>query len=457
MSWTRRSHAHPKLLPRTQVLEHVVKNTSIRELHAGTLINPIKSWEEAMDLAQAFCGGLDVHKMSVVACARCVGSKGRVEREVKTFGTTTEELLALFDWLSGKGITHVVMESTGVYWKPVWHILEGGFDLMLANAAHIRNIPGRKTDVNDAMWMADLLAHGLIRGSFVPPEPVQNLRTLTRTRKQLVQEKTQHTQRIQKTLEDTNIKMTSVLSDILGTSGRAILDALIHGETDPRKLSKLAHKRVKASQESIRKALQGKVTAAHRFLLKLHFDQVKSLEKAIEEVETEIQKNIVPIFPEQVTRLTTIPGISEVVAWVVLSEIGADMSRFPTVGHLISWAGLCPKNDESAGRKRSTRIREGDPWLRTVLVQAAWAAVRVKGSYFQGQFLRLKSRRGPQKAIIAVAASILTAIYYMLLRRMDFKDLGASHFDHIDKQRRAKRLLKQLSDLGYEAELKSTA
>lgn len=408
-----------------------------------------------MEVLHTRCAGLDVHKDTVVACVR-LASGNQVSQDVRTFGTTTKELLALSDWLSEHDCTHVAMEATGVYWKPVWHVLEGSFELLLANAAHIKNVPGRKTDVNDAMWIADLLAHGLIRASFVPETPIQDLRTLTRTRKQLVRGRVQHVQRIQKTLEDANLKIASAISDIMGVSGRAILNALIEGETDPEKLVALTGKRLRASRQTLIEALRGHVTKHHRFLLKLHMDQIASIEAAIDAIDAEIGTALDP-FRAEAVRLTTIPGVRDIAAQVILSEIGADMSRFPSAGHLLSWAGLCPRNDESAGKRRSTRVREGSKWLKTTLVQAAWAATCVKDTYLRAQFLRIKSRRGPKKAILAVAASILTAVYFMLRDGVEYRELGSNYFDHLDKRKTVARLVRRLNDLGCEVELKNVA
>jgi transposase len=408
-----------------------------------------------MEVLHTHCAGLDVHKDTVVACARVVVD-GRVDQPVVTFGTTTTDLLALSDWLMAHGCTHVAMEATGVYWKPVWHVLEGAFALVLANAAHIKNVPGRKTDVNDAVWIADLLAHGLIRASFVPETPIQHLRTLTRTRKQLVRERAQHVQRIQKTLEDANLKIASVVSDIMGQNGRAILGAILGGETDPRRLVAVTNGRLRASQQTLVEALRGRITAHHRFLLQLHVDQVGALETALAAVDKAVGAALDPV-RDGTALLKTIPGVSDVVAQVIVSEIGVDMSRFPTAGHLRSWAGLCPRNDESAGKRRSTRLRPGAPWLKTTLVQAAWAAARSKDTYLHAQFLRLKSRRGPKKAIIAVAASILTAAYGMLRDGVEYRDLGGEYFDARDKSKAALRLVRRLRDLGFAVDLKEVA
>ncbi len=394
------------------------------------------------------CAGLDVHRDTVVACVR-IAENGTVSQEVRTFGATTKELLALSEWLTESGVTHAAMEATGVYWKPVWHVLDGSVELVLANASHIKNVPGRKTDVNDATWISDLLAHGLIRGSFVPPTPVQELRGLTRTRKQLVRERTSHVQRVDKILQDANLKMGSVLADIMGKSGRAILAALLAGESDPEKLVTLVDARVKTSRAKLVEALRGKVTAHHRFLLRLHLAQADALATAIDSIDTEVGERLEP-FRVAADRLTQIPGVSEVAAAAIVSEIGIDMARFPTSGHLISWAGLCPKNDESAGKRRSNRLRKGAPWLKTLLVQCAWAATRTRGTYFQAQYRRLAPRRGVKKAIMAVASSILTSVYVMLRRDVDFVDLGADHFLKHERAKTANRLLRRLGELGYD-------
>ena len=407
-----------------------------------------------MDILHPRCAGLDVHKDNVVARIRCVSAPRH--DEVKTFATTTSALLALNDWLGSYGVTHVAMEATGVYWKPVWHVLEGHFELVLANAQHIRNVPGRKTDVNDATWIADLLAHGLIRSSFVPPEAIQELRDLTGTRKQLVREVAQHNLRIQKTLEDANLKVGSVLSDILGKSGRAILQALMAGETDPEKLADLAQGNAKRKRAELVESLRGRIRPHHQELLRVHLYLVDALRQALADIDTRVGKTLAPI--RQCARLlTTMPGVSDITAQVMVAEIGVDMSRFPSSGHLISWAGLCPKNDESAGKRRSTRIRHGAPWLKTTLVTSAWGAVRVKNSYLQAQFHRLRARRGAKKAIVAVAASMLTAVYHMLKNGVAYQDLGADHFTRRDKSKAIQRLVRRLNDLGCEVQLAPAA
>ena len=348
------------------------------------------------------------------------------------------------------------MEATGVYWKPVWHVLEDRFELLLANAAHVKNVPGRKTDVKDAEWLADLLAHGLIRSSFVPPKPVQQMRDLTRTRKQLAREMTRHVQRIHKVLEDANVKVTSVLSDVMGVTGRRILEALIEGVDDPKQLAELRSSRVKVSEREFVDALTGYVTEHHRFLLRMHLDQIESIRRAIEAVEGQLGDQLEPFRAQQELLMTT-PGVGEITAQVVLAEIGVDMGRFPSADHLVSWAGLCPRNDESAGKRRSTRIRKGAPWLKEILVQAAWAAVRTKNSYLRAMYLRLKGRRGPKKAIVAVAASMLRSIYHMLKHGTPYHDLGPDHLDKLRSFKAIQRMTRRIEAMGYSVTLQKTA
>ena len=409
-----------------------------------------------MELLHPHCAGLDLHKETVVACIRHMAD-GKVTTDVKSFQTTTQQLMDLSDWLSSQGVTHIAMEATGVYWKPVWHILsDGEFELVLANAAHVKNVPGRKSDVNDATWLADLMAHGLIRASFVPDEPTQQMRDLLRTRKQFVRERSSHTQRIQKTLEDANIKLDSVITDIVGLSGRRMIEALIGGETDPEALAALAHGRIRATKAELEAALRGRVTAHHRFMLRIHLNHLDALNTTIADIDKEVDANVEP-FRIAVEMLATIPGVSSLAAEVMISEIGIDMSRFKTEGHLISWAGLCPKNDESAGKRRSTRMKKGAPWLKTTLIQCACAASRKKGSYLQAQFLRIRSRRGAKKAIGAVAPSMLTAAYHMLKDGTLYQDLGANHFDNRDKGKQALRLVNRLQSLGFTVQITSMA
>jgi transposase len=407
-----------------------------------------------MEVLHPRCVGLDVHKDTVVAAVRCVSPPAH--HEVRSFATTTQGLLALVDWLTSHHCTHVAMEATGVYWKPVWHVLEGHVELVLANAQHIRNVPGRKTDVADATWIADLLAHGLIRSSFVPPAAIQELRDLTRTRKQLVREISQHSLRIQKVLEDANLKLGSVLSDVLGRSGRAMLAAIIAGEEDPERLAALALGTARRKQAALVEALRGRVTPHHRAMLQLHLGLVDTLDAALAVIDDRVGKALEPI-RASARLLTTMPGVSDLVANVIVAEIGIDMTRFPTSGHLVSWAGLCPRNDESAGKRRSTRVRKGAPWLKTTLVTAAWAGIRVKDSYLHSQFLRIRARRGAKKAILAVAASMLTAAYFMLRDGVEYHDLGSDHFDRRDRSKVIHRLVRRLRDLGCEVAIKPAA
>lgn len=408
-----------------------------------------------MEVVHQRCAGLDVHQKTVVASVR-VAERGQSRHEVRTFSTTVEELLRLSDWLAEQECTHVALESTGVYWKPVWHVLEGSFKLILANAQDVRNMPGRKSDIQDAVWLSDLLAHGLIRGSFVPTAAIQDLRDLTRTRAQLIHEMARHKQRLQKTLEDANIKLTGVISDILGASGRAMVEALIAGEQNSETLAQLGTGRLKASQEELKAALRGRLREHHRFLLRVHLKQIDSVQAAVHEIENQMEVLLEP-FRAQVELLTTIPGVSESTARVIVAEIGVEMSQFPTVRHLLSWAGLCPRNDQSAGKRRSTRTRRGNRWLKTALVQASWAATRKKNSYLQAQYLRLRARRGPKKAIMAVAASILTAAYFMLKRAEPYLEIGPEALEERIRQRTVKRLLKRLHGLGVQVEIAQAA
>lgn len=401
------------------------------------------------------CAGLDVHKKEVVACLRCV-ARGKTSYEVRRFPTTTRGLIELADWLEQAECTHVAMEATGVYWKPVWHILEGGFTLILANAAHIKGVPGRKSDVNDATWIADLLAHGLIRASFVPPQSIQELRDLTRTRKQLTREIVQHTQRIQAVLEEANVKLSSAITDILGLSGRRILKAIIAGETDPDRLSQLGSPRLAASRSELSDALHGRIREHHRFLVDQHLKTIEQLQATITAFDARIEAALAP-FRDTIERLKEVPGLSETSVQILIAEIGTDMSQFPTAGHLLSWAGLVPRLDESAGKRRSTRVKKGAPWLKPVLVQCAWAAARKKNSYFQAQFLRLKARCGPKKAAVAVAASILTTAYNMLADGTCYQDLGADHFARRDPARTAAKLANRIRSLGFEVDIRAAA
>jgi transposase len=350
----------------------------------------------------------------------------------------------------------------------VWNILcEGKFELLVANAAHIKNVPGRKTDLNDAMWIADLMACGLIKASFVPEPEIRDLRSLMRTRKQLTREQSRHVQRIQKTLEEANIKLDSVITDIMGVSGRRMIEAMIEGQRNPFKLAELAHRGIKASRKELYDALHGRLTDHHRFTLRLHLRQYDALAEAIAEIDREVDAAIVKMDAEVVAGqatfcsliglLCTIPGVAELAAKTILAEIGTDMGRFPTAGHLVAWAGLCPGQNESAGKRKSSRLRKGAPWLKTMLVQCAWGATRKKDGYYRAQFNRLRGKHGQKKAICAVAASMLTAIYHMLKGGTVHQDLGANHFDHRSTEIRAKRLAAQIAKLGFEVKLRPLA
>ena len=401
------------------------------------------------------CAGLDVHKVEIVACLR-LAKKAKVVREVRRVPATTRGLFELVEWLESAGCTHVAMEATGVYWKPVWHILEGHFALILANAAHVKAVPGRKSDVNDATWLADLLAHGLIRASFVPPKPIQELRDLTRTRKQLTREIVQHVQRIQAVLEEANVKLSSVITDILGPSGRCILKALIAGETDAQKLAALGSERLRCGRAALCEALTGRVREHHRFLLAQHLKTIEQLEESVVAFDIRIEDAVAP-FRDIVNRLNEVPGLGRIAIETIIAEIGTDKTPFPTAGHLVSWAGLVPRLDESAGKRRSTRIKNGAPWLKPALVQAGWAAARSKNTYLQAQFLRLKARRGPKKAVIAVAASILIIVFHMLRDGTCYQDLGPEYFARRNPAKLAARLANRIRNLGYHVEISAAA
>jgi transposase len=404
-----------------------------------------------MQVMNPRCAALDLGRDVVVGAMR-VQDGGSVRRECRTYGMTSHQLLELSSWLLSHGVTHVVMEATGSYWKSVWHMLEGQFELTLANPAQIRNMPGRKSDVNDATWMADLLAHGLIRSSFVPPAAIGALRELTRTRKQFVREVNRHTQRIQKILDIGNLKLTGTISEVLGVSGRAILKALIAGETDAERLADLAHPRVQVKRERLVEALHGRLTLQQRRLLAMHLKLIETIEASIAQLDEDIEKAVDP-FREIVDRLKGAPGLSHVNVPAVLAEIGVDMTRFKTHRHLVSWARLCPRLDESAGKVHSTRTMKGAVWIKGLMIQAAWAAIRNKDCYLRAQFLRLRARRGGKKAIVAVAASILTAVYYMVRDGTPYKDLGIHHFERRDRSRTARRFVARLQQLGYNVQI----
>src|SRR5438093_2579335 len=408
-----------------------------------------------MQVLYARCAGVDLGKDMLVAAAR-LQEGSTVTRACRTYRTTRRHVLDLVAWLAELGVTPVVMEATGSYWKSVWHVLEGHFELTLASPAQIKNLPGRKSDVNDATWMADLHAHGLVASSFVPPAPIEGLRELTRTRKQFVREIGRHTLRIQKLLDVAGLKITGPISEILGVSGRRIIKALIAGKSDPEQLAELVDPHVKASRSQIVEALQGELTAPQRRLLKVHLKLIESLEAAIAQLDRDIAKAVTP-FREAVDRLKEVPGLSDISAPALVAEIGLDMSRFPTARHLVSWARLCPRLDESAGKVRSRRTLKSAAWVKTLLVQAAWCAMRTRNSYLRAQFFRLRARRGAQKAAVAVAASILTAVYHMLRDGQPYKDLGFDYFQPTDRDRIVRRSVARLRQLGYVVSLSGGA
>lgn len=408
-----------------------------------------------MEVVYKRCCGLDVHKETVVACL-LIREGGKVTKEVRTFLTMTVDLVVLHDWLKAHQVTHVAMESTGVYWRPVFNLLEDDFTVLLVNAAHIKNVPGRKTDVKDCEWIADLLSHGLLKGSFIPPEPIRDLRDLTRYRKSLIDERVREVNRLQKVLEAANIKLSSVATDVMGASGRAMLEALTKGSTDPSVLSDLAKGRLRKKLPQLRQALEGRFRSHHQFMVGEILNHLDFLDEAIERVSEEVCKRSAP-FSEKVTLLDLIPGIDRRVAEGVLSEIGVEMSRFPTDKHLASWAGLCPGNNESGGKRKSGKTRKGNSWLRRYLTEAAWAATRKKGSYLAALYNRLAVRRGKKKALVAVAHRLLVIIYHMLEDEAPYRELGADHFDKINKAQIQRHHVKRLESLGFRVVLEPLA
>ena len=407
-----------------------------------------------METLYPCCAGLDVHKDTVVACVRRVSPGGQVRKQVRTFGTMTAHLLELVDWPVAEGVTHAAMESTGVYWKPVFNLLEGQVQVILVNAQHSKQVPGRKTDVKDCEWLAQLLQHGLLKASFVPPQATRELRDLTRQRTQLIRQAASVANRIQKVLEDANIKLGSVASDVLGESGRDMLRALIAGETDPDKLADLARKRLRAKIPALRLALQGRVTDHHRFLLQLHLDQLQALEGLIGRLGARIEEALAPFAPA-LDNLQTIPGVSQRVAETVLAEIGTRMEQFPTAGHLASWAGMCSGNDESAGKRRSGRTTKGSRWLRGMLVQAAWAASHTKNSYLAAQYQRLARRKGRKRALVAVGHTLLVIVYHVLKKGVPYEELGGDYLDRLEPERLTRQLVKRLEQLGHKVTLEA--
>ena len=424
-----------------------------RDPHAGAVLKE----EEVMDVLHERCAGIDVHKDLIVAC-RWIVTGGTVDKETRSFGATTRELQELAAWLKEKEIIELAMESTGVYWIPVWNVLEEeGFKLCLVNPAHFKNVPGRKSDVKDAEWLAKLMSNGMLRASFIPPPPQRELRDLVRTHRKFTQERTRQVQRMQKVLQGCNIKLDSVLSDIAGASGLAIIRGIIAGESDPEKLVNLVRGRLKATRSQLVDALRGRADAHTRFMLQLHLDTYNDLQAKLDRLEQKIDEALVP-FADAVELLQTIPGVAADLARIIVAEIGVDMSRFPTPGHLVSWAGLCPRLDESAGKVGSRKVLKGNKWLKTALRQGVYAAMRCKKrNYFQAQYHRIKGRRDGRKATTTVAASILTAVHAMLTQAKPYRDLGNVYYLKRDKEKLVARLARQARELGYELQPQQAA
>ncbi len=401
-----------------------------------------------MDRLLERCAGLDVHKASITACLHLPHGELAARQLQQRFGTTTADLLALGDWLAAHGVTHVAMEATGVYWKPVYYLLEDRFEVLLVNAAHIKNVPGRKTDANDAAWIADLLAHGLVRASFVPPKPIRRLRDLTRYRKAQTNERTRAAQRLEKILQDAGVKLSSVASNILGKSGRAMLDALVGGTTDPTVLAELAKGKLRPKIDALQQALAGRFDDHHALLVSEMLAHIDFLQESIARLDSAIARETKP-YARTIELLDTIPGVNQRGAEIILAEIGADMSRFPTAGHLASWAGMCPGNNESAGKHKAGTIRHGSPWLKTELVEAANAAARSKGCYLAARYARLKGRRGHSRAAVATGHAILVIAYHLLSRDVGYDDLGAEYYvNRHSRESETRRLVRRLEAMG---------
>ena len=405
-----------------------------------------------MEVVYPRCCGLDLHKRIVVACRIVPGLRGQPQKEIRTFSTMTADLLALADWLQAVGCTHVAMESTGVFWKPVYNLLEGQFTLLLVNAQHIKAVPGRKTDVKDCEWLADLLRHGLLKPSFVPDRAQRELRELTRYRTTLVGERSAEINRLQKTLEGANIKLAAVASSIVGKSAREMLDALVAGASDPAALAQLARGRLREKLPQLEQALQGQFAAHQRFLVAQQLAHLDYLDEAIERLSTEIAERLHPFEVTQ-TQLQTIPGVGRRAAEIIVAEMGTDISRFPSAGHLAAWAGMAPGNNESAGKRRSGKTRKGNPHLRTLLVETGQAAGRTKDTYLAAQYRRLAARRGQRRAAVAVGHTILGIIYYLLKRGTTYQELGGDYFDERDRQGVERRLVRRLEALGNKVTL----
>lgn len=400
--------------------------------------------------------GLDVHSKTVTACVHVPGPRGTRRRELHTFGTTTVELLALRDWLSAHGVTHVAMESTGVYWKPVYYILEEAFACVLVNAAHAKQVPGRKTDVADAEWLAELLEHGLLRGSFVPPVALRELRDLTRYRRSLIQERTREVNRLHKVLTDAGLQLANVASNVIGASGRAMLAALVGGTTDPTVLADLARGQLRRKLPALRQALVGHFRGHHAFLVTQLLAHIDYLDEAADALTARIDEALAP-FADEAARLDAIPGVGPHTVAVLIAEMGVDMRQFPSAGHLASWAGLCPGSHESAGKRRAVRTRKGNQWLRSALIEAARSAVNVRDSVFAGRYRRLVRRRGDKKAIVAVAHQILTTAYLLLAHGRTYQEFGANYYDRQRKDRVIRHAVQMLERQGYRVTLEAAA
>jgi transposase len=443
------------------------------------------------------CAALDVHKKTVTVCARRVDPGGRVQHEVAQFGTMTRELLALGDWMRERGVTQVAMESTGVFWKPIWNVLEGQFTLMVCNAQHVKQVPGRKTDITDCEWLAQLLQYGLLRGSFVPPRPLRELRDLTRLRAQFTSDRTRVCNRIAKVLEDANIKLGAVASDLFGVSGRSMLESMIAGDSDPEALAELARRRLRGKIPQLREALYGRITEHHRFLLRTLYAELTGLERGLEALNEQIMQAVAAMpanpdegedaaspgapgseagavnpetgeclqdtpaaplsFPEALVLIDEVPGIEQTSAQNILAELGVRMEQFPSADHAASWAGLCPGNNESAGKRKSGKTTKGNRWLRRALTQSAWAASRKKGSYFAALYRRIAARRGKKRAIVAVAHALLCVVYHMLKTHSHYYELGADYFDQLHPEATVRYHTRRLQQMGYEVILQPKA
>jgi transposase len=400
-----------------------------------------------MEVVHPRCCGIDVHQASLAVCIS-IKENGKSEKQKLRCGTTTAELLRLADWLRGYQVTHVAMEATGVYWKPVWHMLEGQFELLLANPTQVQALRGRKTDLKDGERISDFLQHGLLQGSFVPPKPIQQLRDLTRSRTTLKQEQVRIGNRIRKVLEDANIKLSSVMSDVMGVSGRAMLRAIVRGESDAETLAQLARKRLRGKIPLLQQAAAGSLNDHHRFLLEQWLAHWDELTERIAKFDQRIEEQMRP-FAAAVQTWNSLPGIDRITAWTMVAEMGADMNQFPTAAHAASWAGLCPGQEESAGKRKSGRTRRGNVWLRRALTQAAWGASITKGSYFRAFYHRLAAHKGKKRAIVAVAHALLSTVYMLLSTGRTFSDLGEDYFDRLDRERLTDRLLRRLQKLGH--------